>query len=76
MALVKVENSTYVRDTETMALINTDQSAKNEYLAKVRMLKNQKEEINTVKSEIASIRQDMDEIKQLMLKLLDKGSNG
>lgn len=76
MALVKVEGTNFVRDTETMVLMNTDEGAKNEYLSKVRMLKNQKEEINTVKSEIASIRQDMDEIKQLMLKLLDKGSNG
>jgi hypothetical protein len=74
--LVKVTGTQYVRDTESMALINTDNEAKNEYLAKVRLLKTQKDEINTVKEEIASIKDDMSEIKQLMLQLLDKNKNG
>lgn len=74
--LVKVTGTQYVRDTESMALINTDDVAKNEYQAKVRMLKTQKDEINTVKEEIASIKDEMGEIKQLMLQLLDKNKNG
>jgi hypothetical protein len=74
--LVKVNNTNYVRDTESMALMNTDSESKNEYLAKVRMLKTQKDEINTVKQEIADIKEDMGEIKQLMLQLLDKNKNG
>ena len=32
--LVKIPNSTYVRDTRTMALINTDRSGLEEYQAK------------------------------------------
>jgi hypothetical protein len=76
MSLVKVTGTEFVRDTNTMALINTDNTARNEYYAKVRMLKTQKQEINTVKEEIAGIKNDMVEIKQLMLKLLEKGSNG
>jgi hypothetical protein len=74
--LVKVTGTNYVRDTESMALINIDSEAKNEYLAKVRLLKTQKDEINTVKEEIASLKDDMGEIKQLMLQLLDKNKNG
>jgi hypothetical protein len=74
--LVKVNNTNYVRDTESMALMNTDDAAKNEYLSKVRLLKTQKDEINTVKEEIASLKDDMGEIKQLMLQLLDKNKNG
>jgi hypothetical protein len=76
MALVKVTGTSFVRDTNNMALMNTDDSARNEYYSKVRMLKVQEDEINTVKTEIASIKDDMCEIKQLMLKLLDKGSHG
>ena len=72
--LVKVTGTQYVRDTESMALINTDSDSKNEYLSKVRMLKTQKDEINTVKAEIAGIKEDMNEIKQLMLKLLERNN--
>jgi hypothetical protein len=73
---VKVTGTNFIRDTESMALMNTDDMAKNEYLSKVRMLKTQKDEINTVKAEIANIKEDMGEIKQLMLQLLDKNKNG
>jgi hypothetical protein len=73
MSLVKVTNSNFVRDTQSMALMNTDDTARNEYYSKVRMLKTQKDEINTVKQEIDGIRNEMSEIKQLMLKLIEKG---
>ena len=73
--LVKVNNSTFVRDTNSMALIDTDMASKNEYLAKVRMLQTQKEEINKVKSEIADVKDDLQVIKHLMTQLLSKGSN-
>ena len=46
--LVKVTGTNLVRDTNTMALINTDNQVKNEYYEKLRMLKSQKEEINKV----------------------------
>lgn len=71
--LVKVTGTNFVRDTGSMGLINNDESARNEYYLKSRMLKTQKDEINTVKAEIAGIKEDVNEIKQLMLKLLEKG---
>jgi len=74
--LVKVTGTQFIRDTKSMALINTDDASKNEYYSKARMLKTQKDEINTVKSEIKSIKDDMNDIKELMLKLLEKGQNG
>ena len=76
MDLVKVKDSPFVRDINSRALLNTDINEKNEYLAKVRLLKTQKEEINIVKSEVAAIKEDMSEIKLLLSKLLEKGSNG
>jgi len=62
-----------VRDTASMALINTDQTAKNEYYNKVRMVQNQKQEINTVKSEIDTLKNDVNEIKLMLQQLLEKG---
>ena len=73
--LVKVQNSNFVRDTNSMALINTDVNAKNDYISKMRLITNQKNEINTVRSEIDGLKNDMSEIKTLMLKLLE-GRNG
>ena len=69
--LVKVNGSNMVRDTQSMALINTDNNEKNEYYSKVRLLQNQKNEINNVKAEMANIKDDVTEIKQLLMKLLE-----
>ena len=70
--LVKVTGTTLIRDTTSMALINTDNESKNEYYNKLRMMKIQKEEINMVKTEIETIKQDMADIKSMMVKLLEK----
>jgi DNA-binding protein H-NS len=71
--LVKVNGTNMVRDTASMALINTDQTSKNEYYNKVRMIQNQKEEINKVKTEIESLKNDLGDIKEMMKQLLAKG---
>lgn len=70
--LVKVTGTNLVRDTTSMALINTDSESKNEYYNKLRMMKIQKEEINSVKTEIETMKQDMADIKSMMVKLLEK----
>ena len=75
MSLVKVNNSTFVRDTASMALINQDKNGLSEYLNKRRALESQRAEINKVQSEIKSLKGDMDSIKELLNKLLEK-SNG
>ena len=72
--LVKVTGTNFVRDTSSMGLINNDDVSRNDYYSKVRMLKTQKDEINTVKAEIAGIKDDVNEIKNLMLKLLERNN--
>lgn len=67
--LVKIPNTTYVRDTKTMALINTDASGLEEYRLKSKLLNNQKAEINNIKQEINSIRDDVKSIKELLFQL-------
>ena len=76
MPLVKVTGTNFVRDTNSMALLNTDDNAKNEYYAKVRLLKTQKEEINKINKDINDLKDDMSDIKNLLKKLLDKEVNG
>jgi len=52
-----------------------DNTEKNEYYSKVRMMKTQKDEINNVKTEMANIKDDVADIKKLLMKLLES-SNG
>jgi hypothetical protein len=73
MALVPVNGTKLYRDTETMALINKDVSGAQEYQAKRKFAESQKEQINNVKMEIDSIKNDISDIKKLMVKLLEKG---
>lgn len=70
--LVKINNSNLIRDTESMALINTDNTEKNEYYSKLRLIKNQKEQINIVNKEISDLRNEMGDIKSLLKQLIEK----
>ncbi len=74
MAIVKVTDSKFVRDTKSMALINTDVTEKNEYIAKVRMLQSQKSEINNIRdefrNELSELNKDIQELKDILLKIL------
>ena len=72
MALVKVEDSTFVRDTSSRALINQDYSARDEYYAKVRMLNHHKSEINKLNDDITSLKSELTDIKDLLQQLLIK----
>jgi hypothetical protein len=73
MALVPINGTKLYRDTETMALINKDISGLEDYKAKRRYAESQREQINNVKMEIDGIKNDISDIKKLMIKLLEKG---
>jgi hypothetical protein len=76
MSLVQIPGTSLVRDTNSMALINKDTNGLNDYLKKRQLAAAQKEEINNVKAQVADIKNDMLEIKQLLLQLMDKNLNG
>jgi hypothetical protein len=69
---VKVTGTNFVRDTNSMGLSNTDQASKDEYYNKVRMMKNQKDQINMINGEIDDIKSDIGDIKYLLQQLLSK----
>jgi septal ring factor EnvC (AmiA/AmiB activator) len=72
MTLVKVKDSPFVRDTSSMALFNADQSAKTDYQSKMNMIMKQNEELNSVREEIDTLKTDIADIKDLLTKLLEK----
>ena len=74
--LVQIPDTSFVRDTSSMALINKDQNGLNEYMKKRQLFASQKNEINMMKSDINELKSDMKEIKQLLVQLIGKGSNG
>lgn len=76
MRTVRVTGTDFVRDVDSMGLSNTNIAEKNEYYAKLRLVNNQKEEINKVKMEINNLKEDVGEIKSLLRQLIEKGSNG
>lgn len=76
MSLVQIPGTTLVRDTNSMGLINRDRNGLEDYNAKRKFLATQKDEINNVKMELINVKTDMQEIKQLLLQLMDKNING
>ena len=70
--LVKVNGTSFVRDTRSMVLNNTDTAAKEEYYNKVRMLQSQKEQINTMSMEIFNLKSELGDIKNLLQQLVSK----
>lgn len=72
---VQVNGTSFYRDTQSMALVNKDSVGLQDYMIKRRFAESQKQEINNLKNEFECIKSDMKDIKELMLKLLDKGTN-
>ena len=68
--LVKVDDYNYARDTSSMALINTDNSAKEEYFLKKKILSSQKTEIERINNEIHELKTDISDIKTMLLQIL------
>ena len=73
MSLIQIPGTTLFRDTDNMALVNRDVNGLDEYNLKRNMVINQRQEINTVKNEIQSIKSDMSELKRLLITLTQKG---
>ena len=72
--IVQIPGTTLVRDTNSMALINNDKNGLQEYYRKRNRLAAQEAEINNIKSDINSIREEMGDIKMLLVQLLEKSN--
>ena len=69
MPLVQVNDSTFVRDTHSKAILNTDKNGLNEYYMKRELAKRQAIEKQQDKVRLDKLEEDMQEIKQLLLQI-------
>ena len=69
MAQVKIPDTTFVRDIHSKAILNTDRKGLNEYLMKREIAKKQQGEKVEAKERLDKLEQDIQEIKELLLKL-------
>jgi len=72
---LKVEGTNFVKDTNTNALLMTGRSALIENEARRKLaerINGKNHEINTLKSQVESMSQDMKDIKQLLNALLNQ----
>jgi hypothetical protein len=73
MDMIRVEGSqTLVRDPISKAIINTDKHGYESYIALKEANERKRQEHQTVRQEIDSLKNDMAEIKGLLLQLLEK----
>lgn len=67
-------NDSLVRDTCTNAIINTNNTEYNNYLKKRDMANNQTNKIEQHSIEISNIKQDLMDIKNLLMSIVNKGN--
>jgi len=65
---VKTENPGYVRDTDSMAVINTDIESFKNY----KLMREEKLKVQRLTSEVDSLKQDLNQLKNLLTKVLEK----
>lgn len=78
MTFLKVEGTNFVKDTRNNALLMTGKTALAENEARKslsKVLSSKNEEINNLKSEIKTISEDVQEIKNLLTILLKQSKD-
>lgn len=73
--LVKVEGGQFVKDTNNRALLTVNKTVLQENEARKKLsgkITCQTDEINTLKSKVDGLSQDISEIKMLLTKLVNK----
>ena len=73
--LVKTENSEFMKDTATGALVSTNLSEFQKYKLReeqTEKLKNQENDLNNIKSEVSDLKSEIGDIKDMIQQLLNK----
>tara|TARA_B100001996_G_scaffold163683_1_gene124833 strand:+ start:1303 stop:1536 length:234 start_codon:yes stop_codon:yes gene_type:complete len=71
--LVPVEGmSSLYRDTESQAVVNTNKTEYNSYMARKKSLANKDFELNQMKDDLDDMKGEMNEIKSLLVSLNQK----
>ena len=73
MEIAKVKDEPgYVRDLNSRAILNVDSSGLEAYKLQKRARLNQKNQINRLTDDVNQLKEEMSEIKNLLVRLLDK----
>ncbi|CAB4126795.1 hypothetical protein UFOVP84_23 [uncultured Caudovirales phage] len=67
-------NDSLVRDMNTFAIINTNNSEYDNYIKQRDKIYNQESQMQQHSLEINNIKQDLSDIKNLLMSLVNKGS--
>lgn len=73
--LIKTENSNFMKDQETGALVSNDISAFKKHKIELEQrdkIKNQESDLNNIKSEVSELKNELGEIKDILQQLLKK----
>ena len=73
---VKIENTEYVRDMSTQAVLNTDRQGLQQFQNTRKRLLAQKNEHQDTRIRLQKLEEDMQEIKQLLQVIAMRGTNG
>jgi len=72
MDYIKVKGHDHlVRDSQTGSIINTNKSEYEQYLLNKQIKQNEQQKIQTLESDVANIKNDLDEIKSLLRSLVN-----
>jgi hypothetical protein len=72
MELIKTEDPSFVRDKRSTAILNTDKASYTQF----RMERERVLQMQRTAQEVATLQQDMKEIKQLLQLLINGKTNG
>ena len=75
MKQVQIPDTPYVRDIHSKAILNTDKKGLNEYLMKRDVARKQKGEQEQTKERLEKLENDIQEIKELLLKMSSTNGN-
>ena len=69
MSQVKITDTVFIRDIHSKAILNTDKKGLNDYLVKRDIAKKKQLEENVTKDRLEKLEKDLQEIKELLLKM-------
>jgi len=73
MAILKVEGHSYlIKETRTKAIINTNTSEYNIYMARIKQRNEQSDKLRSAVKEINTLKAELREIKNLLKKVIGK----
>lgn len=72
MSNVKINDTAFVRDLYSKAILNTDKKGLNDYMNRREIAKQQQNDARETKNKIATLETELTEIKSMLIELLKR----